>query len=146
MGDVSKPYPILVFYTFNSVDTTISADTTVEDFFSRKIQVSKSEFYHISEAIQKINLGSEFPQLKDSVAVIIRRNSQTQILKSASVRQIRQIFDSIMAGLRDHSDNKIIQRYIDQFKRRLGVAVLHFKRDDNIGFECSLLIRKTNTL
>jgi hypothetical protein len=147
MGDVSKPFPILILYTENSVDTTISTDTTYEDFFSRKIQVSEIEFFSIIESIKKINFTPQFPQLRDSLAVIIRQNDQVEVLKSSSVAQIKQVFGSVMANLKDHENNIIIERYINQFKRRLGVAnaFLWYKLPGyNIAFKSPLMIRKDN--
>lgn len=131
LGENSKPFPILIFYTGYSVDTTISRDTTVEDIFGHKIRVSEDEFSDIAQSIKKINFSPQFPQLIDSLGVLIHRNDQIEIIKTSSVSQINQIFDSVRVRLKGHQDNREIERYINHFKKRLGIAILYHKMNEN---------------
>jgi hypothetical protein len=123
LGDVSKPFPIIIFYTGNSIDTAHSTDTTIEDMFSRKIQVSDVEFSLLNESIRKISIKSQFPRLKDSFAVIVRQDNQTEVFKTPSVDEIKQIFDSVIVQLNSHENIRNIEKYINQFRRRLGVPL-----------------------
>jgi len=124
-GDASKPFPIIIFYTSGSIDTTHannSADTTIEMFFARRIEISESEFNDVNKSIKNIAFISSPPVLRDSFAITIQKNNQKKIYFSSSVSEINQTFDSVITQLKGHKNIIIIERYIDQFKRRLGIV------------------------
>lgn len=111
LGDISKPFPIIILYINNSIDTTY------ENFFTHKIKISPTEFNNIQEAIKKIKLKSEESILQDSFAVAIKRADVLEIFKTKSILETKRIFDSTMSKIQEHA----IKSYFEKYKKQLGI-------------------------
>ena len=113
LGETAKPHPILFFYLPNSIDTSY------ENFYTYKFEVTTIQFNCIIKAVAKKKKPIDSFELRDPLGVLIEQDGESTIeyIKSKSV--INEMFNTISSYFNDVATKEKVQECLSQIFRRL---------------------------
>jgi hypothetical protein len=120
-GDVSKPYPIVIFDHFGNPDTTYF--DTINLFFIHKFQVKEKELLDLKQTIQQRETIFNNDTLRDALAIRTLIDEQDNIIFIKGREEISRLFKRIIDQWRE-SDKADLKSRLDQLSRRIGVAII----------------------
>ena len=120
-GDVSKPYPIVIFDHFGKPDTTYFDTTNL--FFIHKFQVKESELLGLKQAIKQREIILNSDTLRDAIAIRTVIDEQDNIIVIKGRDEISKLFKTIIDQWREF-DKAALKSRLDQLSRRIGVAII----------------------
>ena len=117
-GDVSKPYPIVIFDHFGKFDF----DTVTNLFFVHKFQVNEKELLDLKQTVLQREIIYNTDTLLDPLAIRIVIGDQDNIILIKKREEISKLFKRIIDQWRE-PEKVILKSELNQLSRSIGIII-----------------------